>query len=83
MAAKKPKVIQKKLPREVYNALEGVVGEKWIYEQRSVVETYSKLSIEAGSFIKKHDKDSFSLPACVVLPESTEDGQFHTISKNR
>ena len=46
MNTSKQKVIQKKLPRDVYNALKNVVGEQWIYEQRSVVETYSKLSIE-------------------------------------
>ena len=68
MNTKKQKVIQKKLPREVYNALKNVVGEQWIYEQRSVIETYSKLSIEGGSFVKKHEKDPHVLPACVVLP---------------
>ena len=71
----KKKVIQKKLPREVYNALKNVVGEQWIYEQRSVVETYSKLSIEGFSFVKKHQKDPHVLPACVVLPASTEEIQ--------
>jgi hypothetical protein len=69
------KVIQKKLPREVYSALKNVVGEQWIHESRSVVETYSKLSIEGGSFVKKHEKDPHVLPACVVLPASTEDVQ--------
>jgi hypothetical protein len=75
MDSKKQKVIQKKLPREVYNALKNIVGEQWIYEQRSVVETYSKLSIEGGSFVKKHEKDPHVLPACVVLPASTEETQ--------
>ncbi|MFC1591706.1 FAD-binding oxidoreductase [Thermodesulfobacteriota bacterium] len=75
MTAKQQKVIQKKLPREVYSALKNVVGEQWIYEQRSVVETYSKLSIEGGSFIKKHEKDPHVLPACVVLPASTNEVQ--------
>ncbi len=75
MNTSKQKVIQKKLPRDVYNALKNVVGEQWIYEQRSVVETYSKLSIEGSSFIKKHEKDPHVLPACVVLPGSTEEVQ--------
>lgn len=75
MNTSKQKVIQKKLPRDVYNALKNVVGEQWIYEQRSVVETYSKLSIEGGSFVKKHEKDPHVLPACVVLPSSTEETQ--------
>jgi hypothetical protein len=69
------KVIQKKLPRDVYRALKNVVGEQWIHESRSVVETYSKLSIEGGSFVKKHEKDPHVLPACVVLPETTYDVQ--------
>ncbi len=72
---RKRKVIQKKLPRQVYAALKNVVGEQWIYEQRSVVETYSKLSIEGVSFVKKHEKDPHVLPACVVLPGSTEEVQ--------
>lgn len=75
MSDKKQKVIQKKLPREVYNALKAVVGEQWIYEQRSVVETYSKLSIEAATYVRKHEKDPHVLPACVVLPATTEEIQ--------
>ena len=75
MTAKKNKVIQKKLSREAFNALKNVVGENWIYEERSVVETYSKLSIEGGSFVKKHEKDPHVLPACVVLPASTNETQ--------
>ncbi len=75
MSDGKKKVIQKKLPREMFNALKNVVGDQWIYEQRSVVETYSKLSIEGGSFVKKHEKDPHVLPACVVLPSSTNEVQ--------
>jgi len=75
MSEKKQKVIQKKLSRDVYGALKNVVGDQWIYEQRSVVETYSKLSIEGGSFVKKHEKDPHVLPACVVLPASTREVQ--------
>ncbi len=75
MSDSKQKVIQKKLPREVYRALKNVVGEQWIHESRSVVETYSKLSIEGASFVKKHEKDPHVLPACVVLPASTDDVQ--------
>ena len=75
MSDTRQKVIQKKLPREVYRALKNVVGEQWIHESRSVVETYSKLSIEGGSFMKKHEKDPHVLPACVVLPVSTGDVQ--------
>lgn len=75
MSPKKEKVIQKKLSREAYSALKNIVGERWIYEQRSVVETYSKLSIESLSYIKKHEKDPHVLPSCVVLPGSTEEIQ--------
>ena len=67
------KVIQKKLSREAFNAFKNVVGENWIHEERSVVETYSKLSIEGASFIKKHDKDPHVLPACIVLPATTNE----------
>ena len=75
MSDTKKKVVQKKLPREVYAALKSVVGERWIHEERAAVETYSKLSIEGGSFVKKHEKDPHVLPACVVLPGSTEEVQ--------
>lgn len=71
----KKKVLQKKLPRPVYAALKNVVGEQWIYEQRSVVETYSKMSIEGASFLKKHEKDPHVLPACAVLPGSIDEVQ--------
>jgi len=75
MNAAAQKVVQKKLSRDAFNALKNVVGERWIYEQRSVVETYSKLSIEGGSYIRKHMKDPHVLPACVVLPATTEEVQ--------
>ena len=39
------KVIPNKLPREVYRALEAVVGPDYISEDRAIVETYSKYSI--------------------------------------
>ena len=75
MNAAAQKVVQKKLSRDAFNALKNVVGERWIYEQRSVVETYSKLSIEGGSYLRKHMKDPHVLPACVVLPATTEEVQ--------
>jgi len=74
-ATRTQKVIQKRLPRDVYSALKSVVGERWIYEQRSVVETYSKLSIDASTFVRKHEKDPHVLPACVILPATTEEIQ--------
>jgi len=85
MTGKKQKVIQRKLPRDVYEALKAAVGEQWIYEQRSVVETYSKLSIEAATFVRKHEKDPTVLPACVVLPATTEEVQavVHICNRHR
>ncbi len=44
-------------------------------KQRARVETYSKMSIEGASFLKKHEKDPHVLPACVVLPGSTDEVQ--------
>lgn len=75
MTEKKQKVIHQKLPRHIYGALEDVVGKRWISEQRSMVETYSKLSIEGMTYVRKHQKDATILPACVILPESTEEVQ--------
>ncbi len=68
-------MIHNKLPPEVYRALENIVGKEWISEDRAIVETYSKLSLDAEGIIKKHMKDPSSIPACVVLPGSTEDVQ--------
>ena len=72
---KQQKVIPNKLPPQVYQALEDVVGKRWISEKRSLVETYSKLSIEGMTYVRKHQKDPTIIPACVVLPESTEEVQ--------
>lgn len=72
---KQKKVVPNKLPRHVYHALESVVGTRWISEKRSVVETYSKFAIDGMSFLRKYAKDPTAIPACVVLPESTEEVQ--------
>jgi hypothetical protein len=69
------KMIPNKLPAEVYKALENIVGKQWISQDRAIVECYSKLSLDAEGFIKKHMKDPSSIPACVVLPGSTEEVQ--------
>ena len=71
----KKKVIPHKLPPEVYRALENVVGAEWISQDRAVVETYSKLSLDAEGFLKKHRKNPANIPACVVLPGSTDEVQ--------
>ena len=49
-----PKMIPNKLPREVYRALGNIVGSEWISEDRAIIETYSKLSLDAEGFLKKH-----------------------------
>lgn len=71
----KQKIVPNRLPAEVYSTLEHIMGEQWISQDRAVVETYSKLSLDAEGFLKKHAKDHSSLPACVILPGCTEDVQ--------
>ncbi len=69
----KKKMIPNKLDPEVYRALENIVGKEWISQDRALVETYSKFSLDAGGFLKKHMKDPSNIPACVVLPGSTDE----------
>ena len=69
------KMIPGKLPAEVYKALENIVGKEWISRDRAVLETYSKLSLDAEGFLKKHRKSPANIPACIVLPGSTEEIQ--------
>ncbi len=69
------KVIPNKLPGEVFKALEAVVGKENITEDRAIVETYSKFGIDISGFLKKHAKDPSNIPACVVLPQTTEEIQ--------
>ena len=69
------KVISNKLPQEVYQALEAIVGQENITKDRAIVETYSRFGIDITGFLKKHAKDPSNIPACVVLPETTEEIQ--------
>jgi len=71
----KKRIVPAKLPAEVYKELEDIVGEQWISQDRLVLESYSKLSIEGRTYLQKHMKDPASLPACVVLPGCTEEIQ--------
>jgi hypothetical protein len=73
--AERHKVIPARLPREVYRALEDIVGPDYITEDRAVLETYSKCSVDGPGFLKKHARDPSSIPACVVLPATTEEVQ--------
>ena len=69
------KVVVKKLSREVYRALENIVGPDWISEDRAIIEANSKLSVSPDVSLRKHRKDASLIPACVVLPQSTEEVQ--------
>ena len=71
----KNKVIPNRLKPEVFDALKRVVGERWISQQRSVIETYSKFSIDGQSFLRKYAKDPHAIPACIILPVTTEEVQ--------
>jgi FAD/FMN-containing dehydrogenase len=71
----KKRIPHHKLAQEVYRALEKIVGEAWISQDRAIVESYSKLSLDATGFLQKHMKDPSSLPGCIVLPGSTEEVQ--------
>ena len=74
-AKKKEKVIPNKLNPEIFGVLKEVVGERWISQQRTVIETYSKFSIDGQSFLRKYAKDPHALPACIILPSTTEEIQ--------
>jgi glycolate oxidase len=69
----KNRIPQNKLDAEIYKILEGIVGSEWISDDRAICETYSKYSIEALAFLKKHLKDGSFIPACVVLPHTVEE----------
>jgi FAD binding domain-containing protein len=71
---------EKKIPRntldpEIYKELEEIVGPLYISEDRAIVETYSKYSIDPVGFLKKHGKDGSNIPACIVLPHTAEEIQ--------
>ncbi|NOQ85710.1 MAG: FAD-binding protein [Deltaproteobacteria bacterium] len=74
MEAKK-KVEPQYLPPEVYLSLEDIVGKEYITQERAILETYSKFSIDITGYLKKHAKDPSNIPACVVLPSTTEEVQ--------
>lgn len=71
----KKKCVPGKLPPEVYKALENIVGAEYISEDRAIIECYSKFSVDSTGALKKHAKDPSNIPACIVLPESTEEVQ--------
>jgi len=71
----KKRLEPKKLPREVIRALQNIVGPERVSEDRAVVEAYTIGCIDFGAALRKLVKDPSLLPACVVLPESTEEVQ--------
>jgi len=73
--AKNKKVIPNKIPREALQALEDTLGPEWVSEDRAVIETYSRFSVDSAGALRKHLKDPTMLPACIVLPQSTEEVQ--------
>ncbi len=64
-----------KISSQAYKKLEDIVGQKNISQDRAVVECYSKFSVDAAGALKKHLKDPSNIPACIILPGSTEDVQ--------
>lgn len=72
---KSKKVIPNKIPREALKALQDTLGSEWVSEDRAVIETYSRFSVDAAGALRKHQKDPTMLPACIVLPQSTEEVQ--------
>ncbi len=75
MSEPKAKVIPNKVSREVFQALQDVVGPEWISEDRAVIETYSRFSVDTAGALRKHQRDATMIPACIVLPGSTDEVQ--------
>ena len=83
MAMNDTRMIPNRVEPEVYQALENIVGSAWISQDRAVVEAYSKLSLDAEGFLKKHHKDPSNIHACIVLPGSTGEVQSIVRVANR
>ena len=73
--SKDKKVVPSKIPREALQALKDALGDEWVSEDRAVIETYSRFSVDSGGTLRKHLKDPTTIPACIVLPGSTEEVQ--------
>jgi hypothetical protein len=72
---KDKKMVPNKLPREAFQALVDTLGDEWVSEDRAVTETYSRFSVDTTGILKKHHRDPTGIPACIVLPQSTEEVQ--------
>ena len=66
------KVSPKNIPREAYRALEDIVGPEWISEDRAILEAGRKNTLAPEVTLSLHAKDPVRIPACIVLPENTE-----------
>ncbi|MCX5896027.1 MAG: FAD-binding oxidoreductase [Proteobacteria bacterium] len=78
MAKKKDErkpVIPNRIPREAYRALQDALGAEWVSEDRAVIETYSKFSVDSAGTLRKHMRDHTAIPACIALPAATEEVQ--------
>ena len=64
-----------RLPPAIYAELEAVVGKDYISQDRAVIETYSRFGIDITGYLKKHAKDPSNIPACIILPGTTEEIQ--------
>jgi len=73
--AKDKKMVPNKLPRGAFQALVDTLGAEWVSEDRAVTETYSRFSVDTTGILKKHHRDPTGIPACIVLPQSTEEVQ--------
>ena len=56
----KKKILPFRLPADIYQELEEIVGRQYISEDRATVEAYSKLSIDAAGYLQKHMKDQMN-----------------------
>ena len=83
MKAEKTRLEPQRLPKEVIRRLEEIVGPEWVSEDRAIIEAYTILCIEAGAVLRKVLKDPTLLPACVVIPETTEEVQAIVRLANR
>ncbi|MGI6778422.1 MAG: FAD-binding oxidoreductase [Acetivibrionales bacterium] len=62
------------LAREIYRALEDVVGERNISEDRGILETYRCITSQSQAHYGPYDEKT-PLPQAVILPGSTEEVQ--------
>jgi hypothetical protein len=51
------KIVAPRLPQEVVRALVNIVGKEWVSEDRAIVETYSRFSVDITGTLKKHNYD--------------------------